>query len=82
MTECFIDINEAARILGLHINTIKKRVAEAKAGLLSFPFYQDKPGGKLTFLRAELVQWRRNRRIEREIQARKERARCLSASRT
>jgi hypothetical protein len=82
MSENFIDIKGAAEFLGCHINTVKRRVAESRAGLHAFPFHQDVPGGNLSFLSSELKGWRNSRKIEREIRTRKEMASCLSIAKS
>ncbi len=77
MKEGYVDVNKAAEFLGCSVRTVKNRVAEARAGLHNFPFYQDVPGGNLTFKLSELEQWRRNRKIEKEINAKKSALRMI-----
>ncbi len=49
----WLDLSDAAKYLGLHRDTLRKR---AKAGLV--PFRQDAPGCRLFFNRADLDAWR------------------------
>lgn len=60
-TEPYIAMKEAARLLGVCTRTIRMRVAETRAGLNDFPFYQDiqSPGSPLRFKISELDAWRK-----------------------
>ena len=81
MIEGFVSTSQAARFLNCHVNTILRRVAEAREGWGTFPYHQDMPGGKLSFKLSELEGWRKNRRIEREIQAGKRKLCLISTMR-
>lgn len=67
--EPYITTKEAAEFLGISTRTIKIRVAETRAGLNDFPFYQDvqNAGCPLRFKISELEAWRKAR-AKRQIQ--------------
>lgn len=67
--EPYISTKEAAGLLGVCTRTIKIRVAETRAGLNDFPFYQDKQnmGCPLRFKASELEAWRKAQ-AKRQIQ--------------
>ncbi len=56
--EPYVNIEEAAKYLLLSRRSLDKFISEAKAGVRRFPYYQDKPNGKLTFKLSELDLWR------------------------
>lgn len=59
--EPYITTKEAAKFLGVCTRTVKMRVAETRAGLNDFPFYQDihNSGCPLHFKASELEAWRK-----------------------
>ncbi|GJQ59748.1 MAG: helix-turn-helix domain-containing protein [Candidatus Scalindua sp. AMX11] len=56
--EPYVKIQEAAKFLGLSRRSLDGFVADTKAGIMRFPFYQDKPNGRLYFKLSELELWR------------------------
>lgn len=71
MPEPFINLKSAADYLGYKPRTILKFIDDARAGCdLPIPYYQDGRGSRLLFLESELLRWRRDKRISREISTR------------
>ncbi|MCP4986147.1 MAG: hypothetical protein GY928_08795 [Colwellia sp.] len=56
--EPYVDIKKAAEFLALSVGTLKGYISDTKGGLMRFPYYQDKPNGKLSFKLSELELWR------------------------
>lgn len=80
--ENYVGMKEVTTYLGKHENTVLRWIAETRVGQNNFPYYQDASHGRLSFKISEIDGWRRNKRIEREIQARKERLRCFSIAKS
>ncbi len=56
--EPYVGIKAAAEFLSLSKRSLDAYVSESKAGVRRFPYYQDKPRGRLYFKLSELELWR------------------------
>ncbi len=56
--EPYVSVKEAAKFLAISRRSLDHFISETKAGLMRFPYYQDKPNGRIFFKLSELDLWR------------------------
>jgi hypothetical protein len=62
--ENYISIKEAAKFMNRSRRWVEDKIAETRAGLNDFPYYQDAPHAQYDFLISELRLWRFNRKLK------------------
>lgn len=64
--ENYVGIKEAAEFLNRSVRTVERKIAETRAGLNNFPYYQDFPKAPYDFKLSEIQLWKFNHKSTRK----------------